>query len=151
MLRDDPPEIAVIAAFLALLGAATVVDLRERRIPNALTYPSTLVALALSAVTGVIVEAALGMLVAGGVMAALWLVGGGRLGLGDVKLSALCGAMLGVQGAQVYLVAGVAVGALVALIALLILRDRRATLPYGPPLVAGAVIAVALRGVLIAF
>ncbi len=86
----DGIAIAAVAAFVAVLAIATAIDLRERRIPNALTYPGTLLAIALAGVTAGasgLFEASAGMLVAGGVMFIVWLLGRGGLGMGDVRLA----------------------------------------------------------------
>jgi len=72
------------------------------------------------------------------------------LGFGDVKLLALLGLVLGWIGWGV-LLAGVFLGLLTgALVSLVLLATRRAALrtpvPFGPPLLTGAVIALALAG-----
>jgi prepilin peptidase CpaA len=83
-----------------LCGAAAWCDLQYRRIPNALTLPSVVLALCLHGFTnggsGLLLSAG-GMLVA----AALVLPGYalGFTGAGDVKLLAAVGALLGLPGA----------------------------------------------------
>jgi len=83
----------------SILLVATVTDLRSRRIPNLLTYPAMLLALALHtqaqglpglffALTGL----ALGL----GLMLLPFLLG--VMGAGDVKLMAAAGAFLGATG-----------------------------------------------------
>jgi leader peptidase (prepilin peptidase)/N-methyltransferase len=72
------------------------------------------------------------------------------LGLGDVKLLALLGLVLGWAGWGV-LLAGIFLGLVVgSVVSLVLIAARRATwrtaVPFGPPLLAGAVLALALQG-----
>jgi leader peptidase (prepilin peptidase)/N-methyltransferase len=72
------------------------------------------------------------------------------LGLGDVKLLGLLGLVLGWAGWGV-LLAGVFLGLVAgAVVSMFLLVTRRAgwrtALPFGPPLLAGAVLALALGG-----
>lgn len=78
-------------------------------------------------------------------VAAIWPT---ALGFGDVKLLGLLGLLLGWFGWGV-LLAGVFLGLLIgALVSLALLATRRAgwrtALPFGPPLMVGAVLALAL-------
>ncbi len=151
-VRGFPPGGVVVAAlFLAVLAAISVVDLRERRVPNAYTYSGTIVALAAAATGGgeSIVFSVLGMLIGGGVMGAGFIIGRGRLGLGDVKLSAFAGSVLGARATPTFLLAGTALGAIAALALLAAGRERRSTLAYGPYLAAGAALAALTEGPLL--
>lgn len=107
------------ACVVAIAAVACVYDLRERRIPNWLTFGGAAVALVFSAWTGG--PSALGWAVAG------WFVGCalffpffalGGMGAGDVKLVAAFGAWLG-PGLAVWtaLYAGVAGGVLAIVVA----------------------------------
>ncbi len=145
-LRGDAAEAMVLGLLFAVLAAATLVDLRERRIPNALTYPGLVVAAAVGFAGGAALDMLGGFALAGGAMAAAWALGRGALGMGDVKLSALAGTALGLQGTPLFLVLGTLAGGAVALVVLVLRRDRRATLPYGPALALGAVLAAVLEG-----
>lgn len=81
---------------LTILAAATVTDLRSRRIPNLLTVPAMVLGLALHAATGGWggLLLALGGLGLGlGLMLVPFLFG--VMGAGDVKLMAAAGAFLG--------------------------------------------------------
>ena len=144
--------VAAVALFVAALALATAIDLRERRIPNALTYPGTLLAIVLAGVTagtGGAIEAAAGMLIAGGVMFVVWLIGRGGLGMGDVKLSAFVGAAVGPAMVPTYLVVGSGLGAVAGIALLLRGRDRSSTFAYGPYLAIGATVAIIVGGPLI--
>jgi len=79
-----------------LAVAAGAVDLRHRRLPNALTVPAFPLALLLLLPVGpaTVVRGAVGAVVAAGVHLALHLVDRRALGAGDVKLAAPLGAVL---------------------------------------------------------
>jgi leader peptidase (prepilin peptidase) / N-methyltransferase len=141
------------AAGAAVVLAAT--DLSTHRLPDRVTYPAYAVCstalLVDAAVHGT--WAALLTAVAAGATAVLvgglgWFVSPQGLGLGDVKLLGLLGLLLGWFGWGV-LMAGVFLGLLTgALVSILLLATRRAgwrtAIPFGPPLLAGAVLALAL-------
>jgi len=145
-----PGELAFAAAGVAL-GA---VDLAELRLPNVLVLPAAgAVALLLGggALVAGVPSAAVGVLVGALALALVYLVlaiaARGRLGMGDVKLGLVAGAATGALGLHVWLlalVAGVLVNGLVALVVLLLRRRRAlgASIPFGPSIVLGALLAV---------
>lgn len=154
------PRPATVALLWAA-GAAVVlgaVDLASHRLPDRVTFPAGAVCAA-----AFLVDAAVlgtwGALVAGllaaaasfavGVAAAALSPDG--FGFGDVKLLGLVGLVLGWFGWGV-LLTGVLLGLLAgALVSLLLLATRRAgwrtAIPFGPPLLAGAVLALVLSAV----
>ncbi|MBO0871203.1 MAG: prepilin peptidase, partial [Micromonosporaceae bacterium] len=81
---------------------------------------------------------------------ALALVSGGRLGMGDVKLAALLGVLLGWAGWPAVLLGALLPYVLsgpIVLVLLLARRVRRGTqLPFAPPMLAGALLALVLAG-----
>src|SRR5438067_1754209 len=80
------PTTAIDAAATLVLVVATITDLRERLIFNALTYPAIGLALAASLLPGGVglVPAAVGGLVAGGVGLLIWGLGRVLYRRGDV-------------------------------------------------------------------
>jgi prepilin signal peptidase PulO-like enzyme (type II secretory pathway) len=135
------PAVAIgTALFLAAMAMATVVDLRERRIPNALNYVGILVALTVAAFVGgdKLGLAVAGTALGGGSMSLIYFLSRGRLGLGDVKLSAFAGSVLGPGPTLSFLVTGTGLGAAAAIVLLAAGRGRRTTFAYGPYLAAGA-------------
>ncbi|MDP9460805.1 MAG: A24 family peptidase [Actinomycetota bacterium] len=147
-------------AFAWAAGAAVVlgsVDLLAHRLPDRVSYPAyavCVVAFALDAAVlgaeGPLLRALAASAVAftGGAAAAALSPEG--LGFGDVKLLGLLGLVLGWAGWGV-LLAGVFLGLVAGgAVSLLLVAGRRAgwrtALPFGPPLLAGAVLALALRG-----
>ncbi|MGY1723742.1 prepilin peptidase [Blastococcus sp. SYSU DS0533] len=149
------------AALVWAAGAAVVlagVDLAAHRLPDRVLLPAAAVCgaalLADAALLGTW-PALLRALVAGA--AALVLSGAARLtgpaalGFGDVKLLGLLGLVLGWAGWGVLLAGlflGLVTGAMVSLV--LVATGRagwRSTVPFGPPLLVGAVLALAIGGV----
>jgi leader peptidase (prepilin peptidase)/N-methyltransferase len=144
------PLLAVlaVAATLALVASAASVDLRTRRIPNPLTYGGALGALALAAGGGLapLALATAGLAFAAAVMAVVYVIGRGGLGLGDVKLAAAVGAVLGPAGVPAFLLASGIAGGLAALILLALGRSRSEVMPYAPALAVGALVALISSG-----
>ena len=147
-------------AFAWAVGAGVVlaaVDLATHRLPDRVTVPSAAVcagALVLdAAVTGSWPALLRGLLAAAaalGVAVLAALLSPEGLGFGDVKLLGLLGLLLGWVGWGV-LLTGVLLGLLAgALGSLVLLATGRAgwrtAVPFGPPLLAGAALALVLHG-----
>jgi leader peptidase (prepilin peptidase)/N-methyltransferase len=153
-LRPATAALGWLAAAAVVLGA---VDLASHRLPDVVTFPAYAVCglalLADAAVRGTwtaLLRAVLAAAVAFGAAALAALGSPGGLGFGDVKLLGLLGLVLGWVGWGV-LAAGVFAGLVIgAAVSLVLLAARRAgwrtALPFGPPLLAGAVVALALAG-----
>jgi leader peptidase (prepilin peptidase)/N-methyltransferase len=146
----DPWQAALLAPFLGLLVAISVIDVRHKKIPNRLVYPSLVVAALFIVVADLAgggldaVSAAAGFLVYGLVLLVIALIAPKGMGMGDVKLAALIGLVLGCLGlAFVAVAAGVAVllGGMGAIVALVGGASRKTGIPFGPFLAAGAAVA----------
>ena len=139
------PAGALAGAFIALTLRAAALDLRYRIIPNRLTYPAILLGLATALVLPGRTWTA--TLLGGAVMLALYLppalAGGGWLGMGDVKLGLALGLFLAFPVAVLAAVLTAVLGGVAAAVLALRHRERRATLPYGPWLAAGSLLALA--------
>jgi leader peptidase (prepilin peptidase)/N-methyltransferase len=147
----DPWAIVLLAPFCGMLLALSVIDARTKKLPNRLVYPSLLISAAYLVVARVfgadvdLVRSAIGLLTLGGGLLLVALVVPRGMGMGDVKLGALIGLVLGAQGlGPVGVASGAAVllGGLGAIVALIRGASRKQALPFGPFLAAGAVIAV---------
>jgi leader peptidase (prepilin peptidase) / N-methyltransferase len=145
----NPWQAGLVAGLLALMPGIALIDLRHRIIPNRLTYPALLVFPLVIVVAWLVddsvdpVKAALGLVSYGGGIFLIAAVSRG-MGLGDVKLAALIGLVLGSLGLRfVGAAAGVTIvlGGLGGFVALAMGKGRKGEIPYGPYLAAGAVIA----------
>ena len=144
-------RIALLALGIAL-AVSVVTDLRERRILNAVTYPSLLVSAACALWLGgpsLLLEAALGAVVCAVPLAvAMWR---GWMGAGDVKLMALAGLTAGVASgwtlALTVLVDVAVAGGVQALLWLVAARirgrPRPRAVPYALAIAAGVIWAFA--------
>jgi len=137
------PGTLVGLAFVLLLVPIAFIDLDHRIIPNKLTGPGAVLAVALVAILhpADLPEHLLAGLLAGGFLLAAAVAKPGGMGMGDVKLAAVMGLFLGAAVAPalfVALIAGSVVG--MALMARRGVRDARGTtIPFGPWLALGGV------------
>ena len=150
--RPATVGLAWAAVACVVLGA---VDLAGHRLPDRVTYPAALVCAAAFLVDaavlgswGALVRALAAAVAAFTVAYGAAALSPDALGFGDVKLLGLLGLLLGWFGWGV-LLAGVFLGLLTgAVVSLVLLATRRAgwrtALPFGPPLIVGAVLALSL-------
>lgn len=143
-----------LVPLVPVLVALSVVDWRTQLLPTwviARTYAVLVPAVLLvGAVTGEwddVVRAGWGWLITGGLYFVLWFINSGGLGYGDVRLSGIIGIVLGHLGwgelfAGVYS-AFILGGVLGGILALAKVVDRRGV-PFGPFMVAGALLGVVL-------
>ena len=152
---DDPWTAALLAPFLALLVAISLIDFRTKKIPNRLVYPAYLVAAVAIVVADLVgseldaIRAGIGFLAYGIGLLAIALISPRGMGMGDVKLAALIGLVLGAIGLRYVAVAaavGVAIGGVASVIALLAGAGRKTRIPFGPFLAAGAAVAAFAGG-----
>lgn len=140
--------------FFGAVGIAlTAIDLDVKRLPNAIVYPTYVVLAAL--LTGAslleggvepLLRAAIGAASLLAFFLMLVLAYPGGMGLGDVKLAGVIGAALGFLSYP-----AVVIGAFAAFLigglggaALMVVRrsNRRTAVPFGPSMVAGALVAI---------
>jgi leader peptidase (prepilin peptidase) / N-methyltransferase len=136
-------EGAAAAVGCAALVVATATDLERRIVPNWVVLPAFVVVLALNTIAHPSVEWVLGAVGAAGFLFLAALAYPGGMGMGDVKLALLIGAMLG-RTTPV----GIMLGLFFALVpsAVLLVRHgagaRRLAIPFAPFLAAGAIVAL---------
>lgn len=146
---SDVVVAAVVAVFTGVLLGAALIDLRHRIIPNRLIYPSLVVFFVVVGVASFVtdlslVRGLLGLLAFGGGLLLVALISPRGMGMGDVKLGALIGLVLGALGWRYVAVAAMAavlLGGFAAVGALIVGRGRKDTIPFGPSLAAGAIVA----------
>ncbi|MFY0408068.1 prepilin peptidase [Solicola sp. PLA-1-18] len=154
---DLLPALPAFLVFVAAGVALTAIDLDVMRLPNAIVYPTFgLVAagfVAASVVTGEVqplVRAAVAAAALGLLFLALALAKPGGMGLGDVKLAVVIGAVLGYvsyPSVVVGVFAAFLLGTLAGAVLVVVRRAGRGSLlPFGPALVAGAVLALFVGG-----
>ncbi len=131
--------------YLAMLAAVAYTDLRERRIPNVVTYPAIL--FALGAAVG---EAFWPWAVAGAIAYGIVMVipvviyGPERAGIGDVKLALFIGLVFGLtQTLYLAVLVGAGTAAIVGVVGIIFGKLRRhSTIPFGAFMALGAAVAL---------
>ena len=151
------PELPAVLAFIFGGVLLSVIDWKVKRLPTELVY-YTLAGVGAGLVFASVVEwdwIPLATAIAGGLLFAnafclIWLfttkyAGMRILGLGDVRLAAVLGLLLGWYGLQ-YVLYGAIVGHLLALVIAVATSVRRGqlhmTYSFGPPLIAGTLAVV---------
>ena len=146
----------LLPAHLWLLGLGvilTITDLTHRRLPNAVLLPGG-AGLAVVVAAGAVAQGRgsdlLGSVAAGVGLFAVFLLAAvlspAGMGMGDVKLAAVLGLMLGPAGLDAVVIAVLVAFVLHAAVSVILLSTRRAgrrsALPFGPPLLAGGAAAL---------
>jgi prepilin peptidase CpaA len=111
-----PQQLMFAGGALVCAAIGSVHDICERRIPNRVTGPAILAALALHAIFGGwsgLAGSALAGLIAGGIFFVFFLAGG--MGAGDVKLMTAVGCFVGLSSLQTVVLSTVIAGAIFAL------------------------------------
>jgi leader peptidase (prepilin peptidase)/N-methyltransferase len=149
LIYDNLWVAVAVAALLALMPVVAAIDIEHRIIPNKLMYPALIgfpIYLVVARLAGApvdLVRMALGFLLYGGGLFVIALVSRG-MGMGDVKLAAVIGLVLGSIGLGLVGVAAgaaIVIGGLAAVVALVRGVGRKGAMPFGPALAAGAVVA----------
>jgi leader peptidase (prepilin peptidase)/N-methyltransferase len=141
----EPRVFTLYAVLAAVLIVITFIDIDYRIIPDVITLPLVLIAPAAALVIGHIsvIDSLVGIILGGGV---LWLIAEVYLrlrkqegmGLGDVKMLAMIGGLLGWEGALFTLIVGSVIGTAFGLAAMLARGGRLdMEIPFGPFLAAG--------------
>jgi leader peptidase (prepilin peptidase) / N-methyltransferase len=137
------------AAVAVVLGLWLIVlsgfDIRQRRLPNALTVPGAVVVLVGAALVGRGGPALAGAAALGAVYLLVHVAAPAGLGAGDVKLAPGIGALTGAFGADAWVLAAVGAPLLTGLWALAALSIGRSDpVPHGPAMCLAAAVATAL-------
>jgi len=159
-LAASVDSLAALPAYLylgAICVALALIDLDTKRLPNAITLPSYGVGVVLLGVAALadddvdaFVRALIGMAALYGVYFLLVFAYPAGMGFGDVKLAGVLGLYLGYLGWSEWFVGwllGFFLGGFFGVAAILARRALRKTqVPYGPFMIAGALIAVFAGG-----
>ncbi|MCV7076831.1 prepilin peptidase [Mycobacterium szulgai] len=119
----------LILAWFALLSGY---DIRQRRLPNALTLPGAVLVLLGAAAAGRGLAAMAGAAVLGGVYLLVYLLAPAAMGAGDVKLAIGVGGLAGCFGIQVWFLAALAAPLLTVLVGVGMRWRGMRTVPHGP-------------------
>lgn len=143
---DGLRDVLVGLLLVALLVPISLIDLDHRIVPNRLTGPGAVCALAIGLATdpGGVPEQLGAGAAAGGFLLLAALARPGGMGMGDVKLAGMLGLFLGWEvGVALFvsLVAGALVGAVV-IARRGVAEGRRTAIPFGPFLALGGLVAL---------
>jgi leader peptidase (prepilin peptidase)/N-methyltransferase len=174
LLWNTPPELLGFVVGLILLiyfGVVIVIDLEHRLILHPVSLVGGIVGLIIGVWLHGILNTIIGGLAGFGIMLGLYLLGyfiakwiarvknqvldEEALGFGDVMLGGVLGLLLGWPGIVLGIVFAILIGGLVSLVYVLILLIRGRyqsfiAIPYGPFLVAGAMILLYFRDLIMA-
>ncbi len=144
----DPSEIISFIIFSSISAAASFSDIKHLRIPDILTISGTISLLSVK--LAITVEnpfnTACGILSAVILFMTVRLLTGGKLGMGDVKFSALMGIFLGFPGWFTAAAAASAAGLVFALAGIVSGKMHRdSKIPFAPFLTAGSIAAFFLN------
>jgi prepilin signal peptidase PulO-like enzyme (type II secretory pathway) len=137
------PEALVASFFCLVLVAVSATDLELGIIPNRIVLPAFVVVLAAQTALYPSPEWAIAAVAAAGFLFAVALVAPRGMGMGDVKLALVLGAMLGTT-----VTVGMFVGLMAAMVPAIVLfirlgvGARKVKLPFGPFLAIGSVVAL---------
>src|SRR3954451_17888393 len=137
------PEAALAAGFCAVLVVLSAIDIEHRKVPNRIVVPAAALALIAHTAIDPSPEWAIGAVAAAGFLFVLALAYPAGMGMGDVKLALLLGAVLG-RSVGI----GIMLGTIAALVPSIVLfarhgsAARKMAIPFVPFLALGSVVAL---------
>ncbi len=138
-------QVAFALLFASFLLIIVITDLERHLIPNRIIYPSTLLALVVPVVTPgqSIATVTMGRAIGAGLLLPLVLLFPSVTGMGDVKLAALVGLLVGFPHVTVAFLAAFILGVGIAsvLLATGLIKRRKDPTAFAPLLVAGLILA----------
>jgi leader peptidase (prepilin peptidase)/N-methyltransferase len=146
LAKHSAHDITLGLVLVGILVPIALIDLEYRIIPNAITLPAALAALAIGLATrpSGVSEQLIAGAAAGGFLLAFVLAYPRGMGMGDVKLAAVLGLFLG-RSVAVALLVGVA-AAMVVGVAIMsrvgVAAGRKTAVPFGPFLAFGGIVAL---------
>lgn len=146
LTKHSAHDLALGLVLVAVLVPVALIDLDHRIIPNRITGPAAVLALAIGLATGPhgVVEQLIAGVAAAGFLLVFALVYPAGMGMGDVKLAGVLGLFLGRSVAVAILVAvlaGSVAGGLV-MARRGVKEGRKTGIPFGPFLALGGVVAL---------
>jgi len=146
LVKHSAHDIVLGLVLVGILVPIALIDLEYRVIPNRITIPAALAAIAVGLATNPagVPEQLIAGAAAGGFLLVFVLLYPRGMGMGDVKLAAVLGLYLGRSVAVAVLVAvlaGTIVGGMI-MARLGVAKGRKTAVPFGPFLAAGGVVAL---------
>jgi leader peptidase (prepilin peptidase)/N-methyltransferase len=146
LAKHSAHDIALGLGLVMVLVPVALIDLDHRIIPNRITAPAAVLALAigLASAPSRVPEQLIAAAAAGGFLLVFALAYPGGMGMGDVKLAALMGLFLG-RSVAVAVLAGVLAGALAGAVVMArvgVAQGRKTKVPFGPFLALGGLVAL---------
>ena len=146
LVKHGADEIVLGLVLVGILVPIALIDLEYRVIPNKITVPAAVAAVAIGLALNPsgVPEQLIAGAAAGGFLLVFALLYPRGMGMGDVKLAAVLGLYLGRSVAVAVLVAvlaGTIVGGLI-MARLGVAKGRKTAVPFGPFLAAGGVVAL---------
>lgn len=144
--KHSTHDIVLGLLLVAVLVPVALIDLDTRTIPNRITLPAAIAAVAAGAATrpSGLPEQLIAGAAAGGFLLVFLLAYPRGMGMGDVKLAAVMGLFLG-RSVAVAILSGTLVGALAGVVVMArvgVGAGRKTAVPFGPFLALGGVIAL---------
>jgi leader peptidase (prepilin peptidase)/N-methyltransferase len=135
---------------VTVLIIVAVIDLQKQIIPNKVMYPAIVVALASMGIVAlvrgdykIITDSLIGAVVIAAPWAIAAMIFPKGFGMGDAKLAAFTGAILGWKSELIGFFIGIALGAIAGAVLMVAgKKGRKSRIPFGPFLAAGALIAL---------
>lgn len=146
LLKHSAHDITLGLVLVAVLVPVALIDLDVRRIPNRITGPAALAAVAIGAALrpSGLPEQLIAGAAAAGFLLAFALAYPRGMGMGDVKLAGVLGLFLG-RSVAVAILAAVLLGTVVGVVVMSrvgLQEGRKTAVPFGPFLALGGVIAL---------
>jgi leader peptidase (prepilin peptidase)/N-methyltransferase len=146
LVKHSTHDVALGLVLVGILVPIALIDLEHRIIPNTITLPAALAALAIGLATrpSGVPEQLIAGAAAGGFLLAFVLAYPKGMGMGDVKLAAVLGLFLG-RSVAVGLLVGVATAMAVGVAIMSrvgVAAGRKTAVPFGPFLAFGGVVAL---------
>lgn len=144
LVKHSPRDIVLGLVLVAVLVPVALIDLEEQIIPNRITLPAAVAAIAigLALAPSQVPEQLIAGAAAGGFLLVFVLAYPRGMGMGDVKLAAVLGLYLGRSVAPAMLVALIS-GTLVGMIVMMrlgVTQGRKTAVPFGPFLALGGLV-----------
>jgi leader peptidase (prepilin peptidase)/N-methyltransferase len=146
LVKHSAHDVALGLALVIVLVPIALIDLDHRIIPNKITLPAALAAIAIGVITApsLVGEQLIAGAAAAGFLLVFVLAYPRGMGMGDVKLAGVLGLFLG-RSVAVAILAGVLAGTVAGVLVMIrvgVTRGRKTAVPFGPFLALGGIVAL---------